>query len=98
MFMYSILLLIMNRRYLPDAIKIRSYRVGALVFSGAFFGVLSAITIVDQVGDHRARPSSAGVGAVPGLQAGLEVADGDPVTAVGGARGAVRAERFATRF
>jgi len=51
MFMYSILLLIMNRRYLPDAIKIRSYRVGALVFSGAFFGVLSAITIVDQVGD-----------------------------------------------
>jgi hypothetical protein len=51
MFMYSILLLITNRRYLPDAIKIRSYRVGALVFSGAFFGVLSAITIVDQVGE-----------------------------------------------
>jgi hypothetical protein len=51
MFMYSILLLIMNRRYLPDAVKIRSYRVGALVFSGAFFGVLSVITIVDQVGD-----------------------------------------------
>jgi len=51
MFVYSILLLITNRRYLPDAIKVRSYRVGALVFSGAFFGVLSAITIVDQVGD-----------------------------------------------
>jgi hypothetical protein len=51
MFVYSILLLIINRRYLPDAIKVRSYRVGALVFSGAFFGVLSAITIVDQVGD-----------------------------------------------
>jgi hypothetical protein len=51
MFVYSILLLITNRRYLPDAIKVRSYRIGALVFSGAFFGVLSAITIVDQVGD-----------------------------------------------
>jgi hypothetical protein len=51
MFVYSILLLITNRRYLPDAIRIRSYRVGALVFAAAFFGVLSAITIVDQVGD-----------------------------------------------
>ena len=51
MFVYSILLLITNRRYLPDAIQIRSYRVGALVFAAAFFGVLSAITIVDQVGD-----------------------------------------------
>jgi hypothetical protein len=30
---------------------VRSYRVGALVFAAAFFGVLSAITIVDQVGD-----------------------------------------------
>jgi hypothetical protein len=51
MFMYSILLLITNRRYLPKAIQVRSYRVGALVFAAAFFGVLSAITIVDQVGD-----------------------------------------------
>ena len=51
MFVYSILLLITNRRYLPEAIQIRSYRVGALVFAAAFFGVLSAITIVDQVGD-----------------------------------------------
>jgi hypothetical protein len=47
----AILLLITNRRYLPEAIQIRSYRVGALVFAAAFFGVLSAITIVDQVGD-----------------------------------------------
>jgi hypothetical protein len=51
MFVYSILLLITNRRYLPEAIQIRSYRFGALVFSAAFFGVLSVITIVDQVGD-----------------------------------------------
>ena len=51
MFVYSILLLITNRRYLPKQIQVRSYRVGALVFAAAFFGVLSAITIVDQVGD-----------------------------------------------
>jgi hypothetical protein len=50
MFVYSILLLITNR-YLPDAIKVRSYRVAALVFPGAVFGVLSGITIVHQVGD-----------------------------------------------
>jgi hypothetical protein len=51
MFMYSILLLITNRRYLPKAVQVRSYRIGALVFAAAFFGVLSAITIVTQVGD-----------------------------------------------
>jgi hypothetical protein len=51
MFVYSILLLITNRRYLPKAIQVRSYRLGALVFAAAFFGVLSAITIVTQVGD-----------------------------------------------
>ncbi len=51
MFVYSILLAITNRRYLPDPIKVRSYRLGALIFAGAFFGVLSTITIVQQVGD-----------------------------------------------
>jgi hypothetical protein len=50
MFVYSILLLISNRRYLPDPVRVRSYRVGVLVFAAAFFGVLSAITIVTQVG------------------------------------------------
>jgi hypothetical protein len=30
---------------------VRSYRLGALIFAGAFFGVLSAITIVEQVGE-----------------------------------------------
>jgi Mn2+/Fe2+ NRAMP family transporter len=50
MFFYSILLLIMNRRSLPEAIRVRSYRIGALVFAACFFGVLSAITIVEQGG------------------------------------------------
>ncbi len=51
MFVYSILLVITNRRYLPDPVKLRSYRLGVLIFAGAFFGVLSAITIVQQVGE-----------------------------------------------
>jgi hypothetical protein len=48
MFIYSILLLVMNRRSLPEAIRVRSYRVAALVFAACFFGVLSGITIIEQ--------------------------------------------------
>lgn len=50
MFVYSILLLIMNRRSLPEAIRVRGYRIGVLVFSAAFFGVLSVITLIDEGG------------------------------------------------
>lgn len=49
MFIYSILLLVLNRRLLPDAIKVRSYRVGALVFAAALFGVFSVLTLWQQV-------------------------------------------------
>jgi hypothetical protein len=48
MFVYSILLLIMNRRSLPEPIRVRSYRIAALVFGACFFGVLSVITIIEQ--------------------------------------------------
>jgi hypothetical protein len=48
MFLYSILLLVLNRRVLPEPIKIRSYRVAALVWSVALFGVFSALTIWQQ--------------------------------------------------
>jgi hypothetical protein len=48
MFIYSILLLVMNRRSLPAAIRVSSYRIAVLMFSATFFGVLSAITIVVQ--------------------------------------------------
>jgi hypothetical protein len=48
MFVYSILLLVMNRRSLPEPIRVRSYRVAALVFSACFFGVLSVITVIEQ--------------------------------------------------
>ena len=50
MFMYSLLLLIMNRRSLPAPIRVRGLRAGVLVFSFAFFGVLSVLTIKEQVG------------------------------------------------
>ena len=40
------------------------------------------------VGDEGLAPAAAGVGAEAGLEAGGEVADGDPAAAVGGARGA----------
>jgi hypothetical protein len=48
MFVYSILLLVMNRRSLPEPIRVRSYRVAALVFAACFFGVLSVITLIEQ--------------------------------------------------
>ena len=48
MFIYSILLLLLNRRVLPDAIRIRSYRVAALVWSVLLFGVFSVLTVWEQ--------------------------------------------------
>jgi hypothetical protein len=48
MFIYSILLLVLNRRTLPPPLKIRSYRVAALVWSILLFGVLSVITVIQQ--------------------------------------------------
>jgi len=50
MFVYAMLLLAMNRRSLPAEIRVRSFRVAALVFATGFFGVLSAITLVEQGG------------------------------------------------
>jgi hypothetical protein len=49
MFLYSYLLIQLNRRVLPAAIAVRSYRLAALVWSTAFFGVLSALTIWQQL-------------------------------------------------
>ncbi|MEV1175236.1 Nramp family divalent metal transporter [Nonomuraea sp. NPDC049784] len=48
MFVYSILLIILNRRSLPEAIKVRSYRLGALVWSVAFFGTLTVMVVIQQ--------------------------------------------------
>jgi hypothetical protein len=48
MFIYSILLLVMNRRSLPGPLQVRGLRIGVLVFSAGFFGVLSVLTIIQQ--------------------------------------------------
>ncbi|TDC87762.1 hypothetical protein E1292_46375 [Nonomuraea deserti] len=48
MFVYSILLIVLNRRALPDAIKVRSYRLGALIWSVAFFGTLTVLVVIQQ--------------------------------------------------
>jgi len=48
MFFYSILLLVLNRRVLPEQIRPRAYRVVALVWSMALFGVFSALTVWQQ--------------------------------------------------
>lgn len=49
MFLYSWLLIVLNRRALPEAITVRSYRLAALIWSTVFFGVLSALTIWQQL-------------------------------------------------
>ena len=49
MFLYSFLLILLNRRALPAAIAVRSYRLAALVWSTVFFGILSALTIWQQL-------------------------------------------------
>ena len=48
MFIYSILLIVLNRRVLPEAIRIRSYRVGALVWAVLFFGFFSVLVVWEQ--------------------------------------------------
>lgn len=49
MFIYSILLIQLNRKALPRAIKVRGYRLGVLIISVLFFGYFSAVYIIDKV-------------------------------------------------
>jgi hypothetical protein len=48
MFLYSGLLIKLNRTFLPDAIKVRSFRLAVLVWSIVFFGVLAGLTVWQQ--------------------------------------------------
>jgi hypothetical protein len=50
MFIYSGLLIAINRKMLPEAIRIRGVRAGALVWSLVLFGVLSVLTVIQQAG------------------------------------------------
>jgi len=56
MFIYSGLLIAINKRYLPEAIRIRSYRTGTLVWATLLFGVMAGLTIWQQVTNLMARP------------------------------------------
>jgi hypothetical protein len=49
MFLYSILLIMLNRKYLPNPLKVRSYRVVALVWAVLLYGMLAALTIREQI-------------------------------------------------
>ena len=49
MFFYSALLILINRRTLPEQIRIRGVRLVAMAWSFALFGVLSVLTITDQL-------------------------------------------------
>jgi hypothetical protein len=49
MFVYSILLLVLNHRVLPEQIRMHAVRTGVLVWAALLFGVLSVLTIIDQV-------------------------------------------------
>ena len=51
MFVYTCLLLVTNRRYLPEAIQLRGYRVGILLFAVVMLGTTTAIVGVDQIGN-----------------------------------------------
>jgi hypothetical protein len=49
MFLYSFLLIVLNRGALPEAIKPAPWRVATLVWSTLFFGSLAALTIWQQL-------------------------------------------------
>jgi hypothetical protein len=51
MFIYSILLIRLNRKSLPQAIRVTGVRLGALLFAVAFYGFFAGWLVIVQVGD-----------------------------------------------
>jgi hypothetical protein len=51
MLVYTCLLMVTNRRYLPEAIQLRGYRFGVLAFAVVMLGTTTAIVAVDQFGN-----------------------------------------------
>jgi hypothetical protein len=49
MFLYSFMLIALNRRMLPPAIRIGPFRTATLVWSTLLFGSLAVVTIYTQV-------------------------------------------------
>jgi len=52
MFVYSILLIILNRRSLPPAIRVSGFRLGALFFAVAFYGFFAGWLVIVQIRDN----------------------------------------------
>ncbi len=50
MFIYSVLLIVLNRRLLPKPIRIRGVRLAVLIWSVLFFGFFSVMVIIAQAG------------------------------------------------
>ena len=51
MFIYSGLLIAINRKFMPESLKIRGVRLAMLVIAFLTFGVLSVIVVIDQFGE-----------------------------------------------
>ncbi len=49
MCLYSALLIVINTKYLPKEIRVRSYRLGALIWAAVVFGILAALTLRQQL-------------------------------------------------
>lgn len=49
MVLYSVLLLVLNRRALPDAIKVKGLRLGILAFCVLFYGFFAGWLIIAQI-------------------------------------------------
>ena len=59
MFIYSILLIVLNRGNLPQAIKLRGYRLAIMCFAVVWFGYFSTRVIIEYGGSRRDRPAGA---------------------------------------
>jgi hypothetical protein len=49
MCLYSVLLIVINRKYLPQPIRVRSYRLWALIWATVGYCILAALTIWQQI-------------------------------------------------
>jgi hypothetical protein len=48
MFIYSLLLLVINRRFLPDQLKVRGLRMLVLLWAAGLFGVMSVLVVINE--------------------------------------------------
>jgi gluconolactonase len=77
MFLYSFLLIVLNRRALPAPIRVRSFRLAAMVWSILFYGALAALTIWQQ-GTLLARPPQPPRAAAPQPEGAVRIERLDP--------------------